>query len=369
MREPSELEPVGVNEVRHRGQRLVYFGGADYLRFSWHPEVRTAVTRTVETDGPSACASRLTTGNRTIYADLERALRRFFGFESATLTSSGYAAPLVAAQALAPDHTHVLVAEGAHACLQDAATLTRLPVTRFPASDPDALRAAMRRCGRNRRVLVLTDGMSAVAGTVPPLADYAAAMPSDCTLLVDDAHGAGVLGRRGRGSLEHCGVRSDRIVLTVTFSKALGVYGGAVLGAREVRQKIFERSALFTGNTVLPPPWAAGALAALELLRREGRVRRARLWENAARLRHTLAQAGVTAVNEGPGPVVPLALADTVGMECLCRRLRAAGIHPPLIRYPNGPAERFLRFAVSSEHTAAELAAVCEVVQDFLRRA
>lgn len=365
---------MSATEVRWRGRRWACFSGCDYLRLSWHPAVRAAVAAGAKASGASVGASRMTTGNVRVYGKLERDLARFFGAPTATLTAAGYTAPLVAAQALAADHERVLLEERAHACLVDAAALTGLPVARFPHRDPEGLARAIASGGRKRgaggggRVMVLTDGMFAHDGSVAPVAAYLRVLPRSAgTLLVDDAHGAGVLGRRGRGTLEACGVEPGRVVLTLTLSKTLGCYGGAVLGSPRLARHIRERSRMFTGNTPLPPPLAAGARAALAVLRQEGAERRARLERNVAAVREGLRAAGGE-VADWPGPVVAIAPRGATAVARLNRLLRAARILPPLIRYPNGPAPCYFRFAICSEHTAEQVARLQEALRAFYGR-
>lgn len=323
----------------------------------------------METLGCSAGASRMTTGNLPVYAELEAALARFFGVASATLTSAGYLAPMVAVQALAGDRTDLLLDERAHACLRDAAALTGLPMFSFPHRDPEGLAGVVRGLGRKSRVLVLTDGLFTHSGGVAPLAAYLDRLPSSAVLMVDDAHGFGVLGRRGRGSVEWTSADPRRLVLTGTLSKAIGAYGGVVLGDAALRTRILRGSRMFTGNTPLPPPCAAAAMAALAVLRREGEARRARLQSNLARLRQAVREAAGADLGDGPGPMVVLAPARPAAVTRLKRRLLDAGIYPPFIRYPNGPAERFFRFALSSEHTGEQVALLGEVLAEALRRA
>ncbi len=366
MREPPILEPTDITRVWHRGRRLSYFAGSDYFRLSWHETVRSAVAEAARNAGINAAASRLTTGNLPIYCELEQALGRYFRGGTATLTSSGYAAPLVAAQALAAHHTHVLIDARAHACLVDAARLTGLPTRPFLHRDPASLATALRRCGRAARALVLTDGLFPPAGNPAPIRDLCDVVPPPHTLLVDDAHGVGVLGRRGRGTVEWSGVPLRRVVLTCTLSKALGAYGGVVLGPRSLRAAVLERSGLFTGNTVLPPPIAAGALAALTVLEREGPARRARLEANVQNARAAFSDAGL-AVPAGPAPTFVVALPSERDNRRLEKALLDAGIYPSLIRYPNGPCDRFFRFAVSSEHTVAEVEALRRVLGGFFQ--
>jgi 8-amino-7-oxononanoate synthase len=364
VREPPVLQPIEVTRVLDRGRRLSYFGGSDYLRLSWHPAVRAGAALGAKRFGPTASASRMTTGNLPLFIELERELARFFGAQTATLTSAGYTAALVAAQALAPDHSHVVLDERAHLCLLDGAQLTGLPVARFRHLDPDDLARAVRACGRKARLLVMTDGLFSHSGAAAPLAAYQATLPASATLLVDDAHGAGVLGRRGRGTPEWSGVGLEGMVVTITLSKAFGCYGGVVLGSRQVRRDIFDRSRIFVGNTAVALPAAAGTLAALDVLRREGMERRARLHAHARFVKEGIR----TETVEVPGPMFSLAPPDAASAARLSRMLLAAEIYPSFIRYPNGPADRFFRFAVSSEHTPAQLAALRDVLHEFHHR-
>lgn len=342
------------------GRRWSYFGGSDYLKMSWHPRVRAAAAAAAAAMGLSAAASRMTTGNLEVYRELEEALGRFLGVrERVVLTSSGYAAPLVAAQALAGVHERVLLDARAHACLADAAALTGLPVGRFPHRDADGLRAALREAGGGTKVLVMTDGLFSQSGEVAPLGAYLEVLPRGATLLVDDAHGVGVLGRRGRGTVEWTGVSPGQVVWTGTLSKALGCYGGWVVGGAGFRRRVTERSGLYTGNTPMPPACAAAAVESLRVMDAEGGERRARLEANMGPLR-----AAGFGVGKGPGPMFSLVPAGRGG-DVLGRRLRAAGILPPRIRYPNGPAPEYFRFAISSEHSAEQMAVLREVLESF----
>jgi len=346
--------------VIQRGRTLSYFAGCDYFRLASHPEVLGAVSDALERFGLNVAASRKTTGNHVIYGQLEEELTCFFECEAAVLVSNGYLTNLVVAQALAGDFTHALIDERAHGSLFDAAGMLGCPIIHYPHRDAQAVAAQVRSLGARAKVLVLTDGLFPHCGEVAPLDQYLRGMPRGVMLLVDDAHGAGTLGKNGRGTAEFLGVPSRRVIQTITFSKALGVYGGAVLGSRLLRERIIERSRLFVGNTPLPPPLVAGTLAALALLGAEPGFRR-RLAFNTAYVKAALRRAG-RPVNDGPGPIVPLLPQDGAAVEKLRRALLRAGIHPPYINYRGGPADGYFRFVLSSEHTAAQLDALVGVL-------
>ncbi len=359
------LQQVDRTFVVSGGRKLSYFGGCDYFRLSSHPAVLAAMREGLDRFGLNVAASRKTTGNHPLYEKLERALEAFFGVEAAVLVSNGYVANLVVTQALAGEFTHALIDERAHGSLFDAAALPGCPVLPFKHRDAADARRAARAAGHRARLLVLTDGLFSHSGQVAPLGDYLRLLPKHTVLLVDDAHGAGTLGRLGRGTLEFLGVSEERIIQTVTFSKAFGVYGGAVLGSRRLRDRIVSRSRLFTGNTPLPLPLANAVLTALQVIRADARMRR-RLLFNTRYVKAALRSAGFP-VPDGPGPIAPIEPRDARHAESLRRRLLAHGIHPPLIRYPGGPASGYFRFAISSEHSAEQLDALARCIGTLKR--
>jgi 7-keto-8-aminopelargonate synthetase-like enzyme len=359
------LQQVDRTFVLRRGRKLSYFGGCDYFRLSSHPAVLTAIREGLQQFGLNVAASRKTTGNHPLYEKLEGALAAFFGVEAAVLVSSGYVANLVVAQAVTGEFTHALIDERAHGSLFDAASLLGCPVLPFKHRDAADARRAARIAGRRAKLLLLTDGLYSHSGQVAPLGDYLRLLPKNTVLLVDDAHGSGTLGRFGRGTVEFLGASDERIIQTVTLSKALGVYGGAVLGSRRLRDRIVSRSRLFTGNTPLPLPLANAALTALKVVRADARLRR-RLLINTRYVKAALSEAGFP-VPDGPGPIAPIEPRDAKHAESLRRRLLARGIHPPLIRYPGGLASGYFRFAISSEHSAEQLDALVQCIATLER--
>ena len=254
----------------------------------------------------------------------------------------------------------------AHPSLVDAARFLDCPVLRFKTRDAEDLTRAVRRCGPEAKLIVLTDGMFAKDGSAAPLGEYLKVLPKAALLLVDDAHGAGVLGRTGQGALEHAGISRRRVIQIITLSKAFGVYGGAVLGTRTMRKRVLDRSHLFVGSTPLPLPLASAALRSLEILRADVSLRR-RLMGNAGYVRASLRKAGFP-LPETPGPIVPLAARRAADVPKLKRAFLNAGILPPFIKYPGGPANGYFRFVISSEHTRAQLDCILQVLFANLTR-
>jgi glycine C-acetyltransferase/8-amino-7-oxononanoate synthase len=360
MTEAEPLQQTDRTYVRYRNRKFSYFSGCDYFRLSSHPKVIAALHEGLRKYGLNVAASRMTTGNHMLYHRLEERLRQFFQAEDALLVSSGYMTNLVVAQALARSFSHALVDERAHPSLLDAARLLDCPVVQFRHGEATGLAGALRRCGPAARPIVLTDGMFARDGSAAPLRDYLEALPRDGLLLVDDAHGGGVLGRTGKGTLEHAGVRRHRIIQTVTLSKAFGAFGGAILATPALRRRILNQSRLFIGSTPLPLPLAAAAIEGVGLLQTDGTLRK-RLARNSLYVKNGLREAGL-ALDDTPGPIVALPPKGRAAAVKLKRELLAANIYPPFIKYPGGPAEGYFRFVISSEHSPGQLDRLLKVI-------
>ena len=350
----TPLQQVDRTCVRHRGRKLIYFGGCDYFRLSSHPRVLRALAQGASQFGLNVAASRTTTGNHVLFGQLERAIATFFGADSAVLAASGYATNLIVAQALAGTVHHALIDERSHGSVFDAAVFLGCRVEKFRHRDPAQAGVLARRV--RGKVVLLTDGLFAQDGSVAPLREYLRTLPRNALLVVDDAHGAGVVGKSGRGTPEQEGIASARLIQTVSLSKAFGVYGGAVLCSEEFRDAIIERSRLFNGNTPLPLPLAAAALVALEILHRDRALRR-RLMANADFVKERLRQGGID-IPEYPGPIVRLVPHDRHEAKALRRRLLRHGVFPTLIHYPGGPSDGYFRFMISSEHMREQLDAL-----------
>lgn len=365
MTEPPLLQQIDRTYVLHNGRKLSYFSGCDYYRLSSHPEVLRALRDSVQTFGLTVAASRLTTGNHELYRQLEQRLRSFFEAASATLFSSGYVANLAVAQALAGEFDCALLDERAHASLLDAASWLRCPVTTFRHRDAGDVARIVRRRRKSTRLILLTDGLFSHDGSIAPLKDYLATLPRDGVLLVDDAHAAGVLGKSGLGTWQHAGISRTQIIQTITLGKAFGVYGGAVLGSASLRQRILRKSPLFVGNTPLPLPLVAAALRAVKTFQKD-RSLHARLLANTRRVKDRLREFGAP-VLDTPGPIVSLTPTGRRAIEAIEKRLLAARIYPPFIRYPGGPAGGHFRFALSSEHTREQLDSLIDALRGHLQ--
>ncbi|MEU9916437.1 8-amino-7-oxononanoate synthase [Streptomyces sp. NPDC051001] len=274
---------------------LLDLASNDYLGLARHPEVTEGAARAARTWGGGSTGSRLVTGTTELHSQLELELAEYCGFEAALVFSSGYAANLAAVTALAPHGSLIVSDAGNHASLIDGCRLARGTTQVVGHADPEAVRKELQTHGGP--AVVVSDTVFSVDGDAAPLAGLAeACREHGAGLLVDDAHGLGVLGDGGRGAPHAAGLAgADDVVVTVTLSKSLGSQGGAVLGPARVIDHLVNAARTFIFDTGLAPAAAGAALAALHLLRREP-ARAARAREVAAELHARLTAAGHEAV-------------------------------------------------------------------------
>ncbi|OIJ66888.1 8-amino-7-oxononanoate synthase [Streptomyces mangrovisoli] len=274
---------------------LLDLASNDYLGLTRHPEVVEGAAAAARTWGGGATGSRLVTGTTELHTTLERELAEFCGFEAALVLSSGYAANLAAVTALAPHGSLIVSDAGNHASLIDGCRLARGTTQVIGHADPEGARKALGT--HDGPAVVVSDTVFSVDGDAAPLAGYArACREHGAGLLVDDAHGLGVLGEGGRGAPHAAGLAgADDVVTTLTLSKSLGSQGGAVLGPARVIDHLVNAARTFIFDTGLAPAAAGSALAALRLLRREPE-RAARARAVAAELHARLTAAGLEAV-------------------------------------------------------------------------
>jgi len=342
-------------EVRVDGQGLVNFSSNDYLGLAAHPEVRAALIRGAERYGVGAGAAHLVTGHTQAHHALEEELAAFMGRPRALLFSTGYMANLGIVGALAGQGDLALEDELNHASLLDAGLLAGARFKRYAHGDSAAAAAALAASTAEHKLL-LTDGVFSMDGDLAPLpALAAAAAASDATLVVDDAHGLGVVGASGRGTLEHHGLGQAEVpVLMGTLGKAFGCFGAFVAGSVPLIEWLENRARTYIYTTASPPALAEAARAALALSAREG-WRRERLGVLIARFRAGAAELGL-ALMPSITPIQPILIGDAGAALAASAELREAGLWVSAIRPPTvteGSAR--LRVTLSAAHSEAQV--------------
>ena len=364
------LEGCQAPRMRVDGHDVLLFAGSNYLDLAAHPEVVEASARAARDWGCAAGGSRLINGNLSLHEALERELAEHLETEAALVFTTGYAANVGLIPALVGPGDAVVSDELSHASIIDGCRLSRAAVHVFPHGDLDAASDSLAAAGREgRRVLLALDGVYSMDGDVAPVADMVAlARRHGALVLLDDAHGLGTLGERGRGSAELCGVRaSDIDVVVGTLGKGLGSFGAFVAGRAALRELLVNKARSFIFSCALAPPQVAAARAALELVKREP-WRRRQLQANAARLRARLTAGGLS-TEPSTTQIVPVVLGGNERTMAVCQRLLERGFFAQGIRHPSvPPGTARLRLTPMATHRDEEIDALAGAVLEEAAR-
>ncbi|MEU4098171.1 8-amino-7-oxononanoate synthase [Streptomyces sp. NPDC026673] len=315
---------------------LLDLASNDYLGLARHPEVTRAGADACLRWGAGSTGSRLVTGSTELHAELEAELAAFCGFEAALVLASGYAANLAAVTALSGEPGTLIASDsGNHASLIDGCRLSRAATEVVPHADPDALRKVF--AGHEGPMLAVTDSVFSVDGDAAPLGALAAVCREQgAALLVDDAHGLGVLGPGGSGAAAEAGLAgAPGLVCTATLSKSLGSQGGVVLGPARVIGHLVNAARTFIFDTGLAPAATGAALGALRLLRREPE-RAVRARAVARELYERLVEAGLDATAPD-ACVVSVRAPSAEAAVAWAARCREAGLAVGCFRPPSVP--------------------------------
>ena len=342
------------------GRELVDFSSNDYLGLARHPALARAMSACAAGAGAGSGASHLITGHGAEHDRLEEELAEFTHRERALLFSTGYMANLAVMTALAGRGERALLDRLCHASLIDGARLSGATLARYRHADAgDAARLAEADPGHT--VLLATDGVFSMDGDLAPLPALArCARAHDLWLVVDDAHGLGVIGASGGGVLEHYGLGSEAVpVLVGTLGKAFGSFGAFVAGSAALIEFLIQKARTYLYTTALPQPVAAATRAALALIRQES-GRRERLAALIARFRAAAAAAAVPLAPSAT-PIQPIVLGSAAAALAAQRQLAAAGFWVVAIRPPTvPPGSARLRVTLSAAHTEAQVDALAE---------
>ncbi|BDI29527.1 8-amino-7-oxononanoate synthase [Capsulimonas corticalis] len=347
-------------------RRVLVLGSNNYLGLATHPLVREAAREATETWGTGASGSRLTSGNLDLHEALERDLADFKHTEAALLFGSGYAANVGTIPALAGPGDLILSDKLNHASLIDGVRLSRAEFRIYDHNDADHVRELLHDRDRFRRCLIVTDGVFSMDGDLAPLPELQTiAAEHGAWLYVDDAHGAGVLGGSGGGSLEYFGMQPGNTIQMGTLSKALGSEGGYIAGSRVLIDYLRNSARSFIFTTAPSPAPVAAARAALRLLRAEPE-RREQLSLNSGHLRALLSQRGVVTA-DSVTPIIPVLIGSSQRALAVSESLENAGVWAPAIRPPTVPegAAR-LRVSVMATHTVEDLERAADAIAEAM---
>src|SRR5215475_10352118 len=332
------------------GKRVLNLCANNYLGLANHPRLREAARAAIERFGVGPAAVRSIAGSLSLHQELEQQLAAFKGVEATLTLQSGFNANLAVIPALVQEGDAIFSDELNHASIIDGCRLSRAQVIRYQHCDPDALAAALARTGGVRRRLVITDGVFSMDGEIAPLPQIVqVAAQHEALVMVDDAHGEGVLGLGGRGISHHFGVLGQVDVEMGTLSKAFGVIGGYVAGRQVLIEYLKQRARPYLFSSATTAADVAACIAAVELLQ-QSQDKVAQLWDNThffqARMRALGFDLGHTQT-----PITPLMVGDAQRAKRLSAQLFNAVTFPTV---PRGTAR--LRVMLSAAHTRDDLA-------------
>jgi glycine C-acetyltransferase len=352
------------------GRRMLNFCANNYLGLANHPRLREASKRAIDRYGIGPGAVRTIAGTMTLHVELERKLAEFKQAEACITFQSGFMANLATIPALMGEGDLIFSDELNHASIIDACRLSKARTIRYAHNDVDDLRRKLAETPQARRRLIVSDGVFSMDGDIAPLDRLVeVAEEYGAILMIDDAHGEGVLGRGGRGIVDHFGLHGRVDIEVGTLSKAFGVVGGMVAGKKSIVEWLRQRGRPFLFSSAMTVPDVAACIEAVDILQESDELV-ARLWENARMLRSGMQQLGFD-TGRSQTPIIPLMLGEAPLAQEFSRRLFEKGLFAMAIGYPTVPMGKArIRVMSSAAHSKSDLEqalAIFEAVGKELR--
>jgi 8-amino-7-oxononanoate synthase len=350
------------------GREVIMLGSNNYLGLTSHPEIKQAAVEALEIYGSGTAGSRFLNGTLKIHDELEEALAAFMGREAALTFSTGFQVNLGVISSLAGRQDTLILDNLDHACILDGARLSFGRTLKYQHNDMASLEERLRSITNGGGRLIIVDGVFSMEGDVAPLPEIVdLARRYDARLMVDDAHGVGVLGPEGRGTAEHFGVEDDVDVIMGTFSKSLAAVGGFVVGDRKVIDWVKHKARSLIFSAAPPPASVASVLKALEIIRREPE-RRQQLWDNVDYLMREFQRLGFD-TGASASPVIPLVVGEDMAAFEFTIRLQERGVFVNPVVSPAVPEGRaMIRTSLMATHTREHLDRALEAVADVARQ-
>lgn len=363
-RELPVLEGANESEVIMNGKKVINLSSNNYLGFANHPRLKKAAIEAVEKYGVGAGAVRTIVGNMDIHEKLEVTLAKFKREEAVMVFQSGFNCNAGTIQAITGKGDLIVSDELNHASIIDGARLSRADKTIYKHNDMESLEAVLKENrDKYNNVLIITDGVFSMDGDIanlPAIADLAEKY--NCMTYVDDAHGSGVLGENGRGTVDHFGLHG-RIDFSIgTLSKAIGVIGGYVAGSKVMKEWLSHRGRPLLFSTSLPPA-AVGAIDEAVNMLMDSSEYTDRLWSNARFFKEKLGKLGYN-TGESETPITPVIIGDEAKTMEFSKKLFENGVFASAIVFPTVPkGTGRVRCMVTAGHTEEQLARAVEIFE------
>ena len=358
------LQSESAADARFDGHDVINLASNNYLGLTTHPKLREAAMEATRRYGVGSGAVRTISGTMSLHMQLEERIARFKNVEACVVFQSGFAANAGTVAAVLTPEDHIVSDELNHASIIDGCRLSRAKIHVFPHKDHAAAERKLADLdGQPGRKLLITDGVFSMDGDIGPLPGLvAAAEKHGAIMMVDDAHSSGVLGRNGRGTIDHFGLHGRVHIQVGTLSKAIGVLGGYVCGSRSLIEFLYHRARPFLFSTSHPPAVAASCIAAFDVLEEEPE-RIQTLWDNTKYFKQGLRAAGFnTGVSETP--ITPVIVGEARTAHAFSAALFEEGVLATGIGFPTVPEGKArVRTIVTATHTRAALDRALEVFE------
>ena len=338
------------------GKKVLNFCSNNYLGLANHPKLVEAATNALKKYGVGPGAVRSIAGTMEIHTELERRLAAFKGVEAAIVLQSGFSANTAVIPVLVGKEDVIISDELNHASIIDGSRLSGARIERYAHANPADLEDVLKKNkGTFRRALVVTDGVFSMDGDLAPLDQiYEVTSRHDAMLMVDDAHGEGVIGRGGRGIVDHFGLHGKVDVEVGTLSKAFGVVGGVVAGNAKIIEWVRQRGRPFLFSSATPPADVAACIAAVDLLESSTELVD-RLWENARYFKAELKKIGLNTGNSVT-PITPVMLGEAPLAQQFSRELFEENVFAMSLGFPTVPQGKArIRVMISAAHSREDL--------------
>jgi glycine C-acetyltransferase len=359
------LETEQLPVSRFDGREVINLSSNNYLGLTTHPKLRERALEAIRKFGVGSGAVRTIAGTMSIHLELEEKIASFKHVEASVVFQSGFTANAGTVQAILGREDVIISDQLNHASLIDGCRLSRAEIKVFPHKDLDACESILKEIsGRSCRKLLVTDGVFSMDGDIAPLPQLVElAEKYGCIMMIDDAHASGVLGRNGRGTVDHYQLHGRVDIQVGTLSKAIGALGGYVCSTRDAIEFLYHRARPFLFSTSHPPSVAATCLAAFEVLEEEPQLID-QLWANTRFFKEGLKKLGFnTGVSETP--ITPVIVGDAALAHQFSRELFAAGVFAQSIGFPTVPEGKArIRTIVTATHTQEELTRALDILEN-----
>ncbi len=365
-RELRQLDEIRETTAKIENREVILFCSNDYLGLSKHPLVIKAFQKAAEEFGVGAGASRLISGTSKIASELEQRIAGFKEKERALVFTTGYLANLGIISAFCGEKDVVIVDKLNHASIVDACKLSGARIRVYPHKDLNYLEKILKQCGRFQKKLIVTDSVFSMDGDLAPLKEIAELKNRyGAYLMIDEAHGTGIFGKKGTGAAEFLGVQNEVDISMGTLSKAIGTLGGFVAADGELVDYLINKSRTFIFATALPPAILAASTKSLELIQKDSLLR-GTLWARIDQLRKGLEKIGIP-IPKDASPIIPVIVGEEKRAKEVSDSLLREGFLIPAVRYPTVPKGKArLRITLSALHKESDVQKLLTVLSRTL---